>query len=211
MSTTHRLVPSGDVGVPRKPPPAVAEPSKVATPAPESGLTARFGNRALAVLRLSVGFVFLWAFLDKLVGLGYSTSTANSWINGGSPTKGFLSHLSAGPLRTAFGSIAGAAWADWIFMIGLLGIGVAVMLGIGLRVSAVAGSVMMLAMWVAEWPLARIAVDGSATGSTNPFMDYHLIYALALIAVAALAAGTTWGLGRQWARLPIVRRHGWLR
>ncbi len=46
--------------------------------------------------------------------------------------------------------------------------------------------------------------------STNPFADYHVIYAVALIALAAAGAGATWGLGRQWARLPIVRDHTWL-
>ncbi|MFJ2734859.1 MULTISPECIES: hypothetical protein [unclassified Streptomyces] len=39
----------------------------------------------------------------------------------------------------------------------------------------------------------------------------RMIYAVALIAVAAAGAGTTWGLGRLRARLPIVRDHTWLR
>ena len=30
--------------------------------------------KALAVLRVSLGFAFLWAFLDKTFGLGYSTT-----------------------------------------------------------------------------------------------------------------------------------------
>ena len=32
--------------------------------------------KALAVLRISTGFVFLWAFLDKTFGLGYATPSA---------------------------------------------------------------------------------------------------------------------------------------
>ncbi len=47
--------------------------------------------------------------------------------------------------------------------------------------------------------------------STNPFVDYHLIYAVVLIALAAVSAGDALGLGRLWARLPIVRDHRWLR
>ena len=47
--------------------------------------------------------------------------------------------------------------------------------------------------------------------STNPFADYHLIYAVSLIAVAAAGAGTTWGLARLWARLPLIRDRAWLR
>ena len=30
-------------------------------------------RRSLAVLRLATGFIFLWAFLDKTFGLGFST------------------------------------------------------------------------------------------------------------------------------------------
>ncbi|WP_214407028.1 DoxX family membrane protein [Pseudonocardia lacus] len=166
--------------------------------------------KALAVLRIATGLVFLWAFLDKLVGLGYATPAERAWINGGSPTKGFLSGVEVGPFDTAFQAIAGAWWADWLFMLGLAGVGIAVTLGIGLRISAIAGSAMMLLMWLAEFPLDRFTAAGEPTMSTNPIIDYHIIYALALIAVALTYAGNTWGLGRRWADLPIVQRQHWL-
>jgi thiosulfate dehydrogenase [quinone] large subunit len=89
-------------------------------------------------------------------------------------------------------------------MAGMLGIGVAVMAGIGLRVSAVVGSMIMLLMYVAEWPFIANAA------STNPLVDYHIIYALALIVVAAVSAGDTWGLGGWWKSLPLVRSQRWL-
>jgi hypothetical protein len=41
--------------------------------------------------------------------------------------------------------------------------------------------------------------------STNPVVDYHIVYALVLIALALTYAGNTWGLGRLWARLPFVQ------
>ncbi|MFE0731480.1 hypothetical protein ACFW2X_25170 [Streptomyces antibioticus] len=166
---------------------------------------------ALASLRLLTGFVFLWAFLDKTFGLGYATGSGKSWIDGGSPTKGFLGSVAVGPMESTFHSWAGEPWADWLFMLGLLGIGVALIAGVALRVSAVAGTLMMALMWVAEWPPAQHLADGSPTMSTNPFVDYHVIYAVALIVLAATAAGNTLGIGRLWARLPIVRDHGWLR
>ncbi|GAA1331656.1 DoxX family membrane protein [Saccharothrix algeriensis] len=172
---------------------------------------AETGAIALAVLRITTGFVFLWAFFDKLFGLGYATKAANAWINGGSPTKGFLGRVAVGPLESTFHAWAGTWWADWLFMIGLLAIGVAVTAGIGLRVAAIAGTVMMLLMWAAEWPLAQFTSAGEPSMSTNPVVDYHVIYAVALIAVAAAGAGATWGLGRWWAGLPIVRDHTWLR
>ncbi|MEO6957456.1 MAG: hypothetical protein ABI137_12000, partial [Antricoccus sp.] len=86
----------------------------------------------------------------------------------------------------------------------------AVMLGVALRLSAIAGTVMMLLMWVAEWPLAITNSAGKPSGSTNPIIDYHIIYALALIVVAATAAGRTWGFGRTWEKLPVIERNRWL-
>lgn len=171
----------------------------------------RVGRRMIAVLRLCIGFVFLWAFVDKTFGLGFSTTSAHAWIHGGSPTKGFLGSVDVGPFESLSHSIAGAWWADWLFMLGLLGIGAAVMAGVALRASAVAGTLMLAMMWLAEFPLATTASTGGPSGSTNPLVDYHIIYALVLIALPLVAAGTTWGLGRWWSRLPYVRDHAWAR
>jgi thiosulfate dehydrogenase [quinone] large subunit len=166
---------------------------------------------SFASLRLLTGVVVLWAFLDKTFGFGYATPSGKGWIDGGSPTKGFLGGVAAGPMESTFHSWAGDTWADWLFMAGLLGIGLALIGGIALRPAAVAGTVMMALMWVAEWPPARHLSDGSASMSTNPFADYHLVYAVVLIALALAAAGDTLGVGKLWAKLPVVRDHGWLR
>jgi thiosulfate dehydrogenase (quinone) large subunit len=172
-------------------------------------ITAR-ATKFLAIVRVVVGFEFLWAFLDKTFGFGYATPAARAWINGGSPTKGFLSRVAVGPFESTFHAWAGAAWADWLFMVGLLGVGVALILGIGLRAAAVSGTLMMLLMWAAEWPLDKVTSAGEPSMSTNPIVDYHIIYALVLIALAVTYAGHTWGLGRLWARLPFVQRNRWL-
>lgn len=166
---------------------------------------------AFASLRLLTGFVFLWAFLDKAFGFGYATASGQGWVDGGSPTKGFLSNVAAGPMESTFHSWAGDAWTDWLFMLGLLGIGVALVSGIALRLAALAGTLMMALMWMAEWPPAKHLSDGGASMSTNPLVEYHLIYAVALIALAAASSGDTLGVGRLWARLPVVRRNHWLR
>ena len=170
----------------------------------DEAVVAPRGRYALAILRLATGFIFLWAFFDKTFGLGFSTPVERAWINGGTPSQGFLmSDAVTGPLKGFFASIA-SPLTDVLFMAGMLGIGIAVMLGIGLRVSAVAGSAIMVLMYLAEWPFTPYA------SSTNPLVDYHIIYALALITVAALSAGDTWGLGRTWKSLPVVRSNGWL-
>lgn len=165
-------------------------------------------RRAVAALRLAFAATFLWAFLDKLLALGFATGRdagtgavdrfgPAAWIEGGSPTAGFLTFgvPEDNPFRGTFNAIAGDAWADWAFMLGLLGIGTALALGIGMRAAAVAGALLYLLMWVAVWPLEN-----------NPVVDDHLIGAIALVALALLRAGDTWGLGRVWARTPLVQR-----
>ena len=175
-----------------------------ATAAQPTGTNSSVGRYSLALLRLATGFIFLWAFVDKTFGLGFATPTERAWINGGTPSQGFLkSDAVTGPLKEFFASIA-SPLTDVLFQLGMIGIGLAVMLGIGLRVSAVAGTILMVLMYLAEWPFAANA------GSTNPLVDYHIIYALALIVVAATSAGDTWGFGRLWRTLPIVRSNSWL-
>ncbi|MCP2306148.1 hypothetical protein [Actinokineospora globicatena] len=166
---------------------------------------------ALAVTRLVMAGIFLWAFLDKAFGWGYATPAGKGWFDGGSPTRGFLSGLDHGPFAGALRSWAGNPVADWLFMLGLLGVGLALLLGIGLRVAAVSGVVMMGLMWVAEWPLARHTDHGGLTRSTNPLLDYHVVYAVVLVLLAALAAGDVWGLGRRWSAMSFVRSNPWLR
>ncbi|WP_203995396.1 DoxX family membrane protein [Micromonospora lutea] len=178
---------------------AAAE-APVAETSQEQNLRMRATRYLLAGLRLALGWIFLWAFLDKVFGLGFATEGKNAWINGGSPTKGFLSFGATGPFQGFYNGIAGAAWADWLFMIGLAAIGTALLVGIGVRVAAVAGGLLLVLMWTAVLPPPN-----------NPFMDDHLIYAGVLALLAVTNAGDTWGLGRTWARLPIVQRFGWLR
>jgi thiosulfate dehydrogenase [quinone] large subunit len=165
------------------------------------------GSIAVVVLRLALGFTFLWPFLDKTFGLGFSTSSSKSWLNGGSPTNGFLANVRVGPLQSAFRGIAGNVAIDWLFMLALLGVGVALLLGVVLRIAAISGSLLLILMWAAEWPMAQSNSAGAATGSTNPFLDYHLIYAIGLVVVAALGTASVRGLGKWWCSRPMVAAH----
>ena len=115
----------------------------------------RATHYAIGALRLIVGWTFLWAFFDKLLALGFSTGVNPetgavdrfgdaAWINGGEPTFGFLSFGADGPFTDFYHSIAGAAWADWLFMGGLLGIGVSLTLGIFMRLGTASAAAMYL-------------------------------------------------------------------
>ena len=156
-------------------------------------------NYLLAGIRLALGWIFLWAFLDKTFGLGHSTTSAKAWLNGGSPTAGFLGKAATGPFTDFYHSIAGTAVTDFLFMAALLGVGAALMLGIGMRIAAASGALLTVMMWTAVLP-----------PESNPFMDDHLIYAAVLIVLALLGAGNTLGLGRNWTATPLVRRAPWL-
>ncbi|MER5421955.1 hypothetical protein [Streptosporangium roseum] len=149
-----------------------------------------------AIARIFLGWTFLWAFLDKLFGWGFATPAERAWINGGSPTTGFLKGTGENALGGLFSGLAGQAWVDWLFMLGLLGIGGALILGVGMRVAAVTGGLLLVLMWAAALPL-----------DTNPFMDDHLVYAVVLAGLALAGAGDTLGAGAWWGRTPLVRRH----
>jgi thiosulfate dehydrogenase [quinone] large subunit len=142
------------------------------------------------VLRLTQGWIFLWAFFDKVFGWGYATKPAQAWINGGSPTAGFLSHAPNALVH----SLSGQLWVDWLFMLGLLGLGLTLILGIGLKVAAVSGFFLMVLMWLALLPLVN-----------NPFIDEHIVYALLFLIWPQITETPTW-----WRRSMLVKSLPWL-
>jgi thiosulfate dehydrogenase (quinone) large subunit len=145
-------------------------------------------RRLLALVRIALGFTFLWAFADKLLGLGFATKPENAWLAGGSPTYGFLTFGTAGPFAAMLQSIAGHPVIDALFMFGLFGLGVALLLGVGMKVAAVAGPLLMLLMWSAHLP-----------PTNNPLVDDHIVFALIIPALALADIGKTWGLGSWWS------------
>ena len=176
----------------------------------EEAAHARWAVVGLVGLRLALGFEFLWAFLDKTFGLGYSTSSAQAWINGGSPTKGFLSGANVGPFQGIFRSLASVPGMDWLFMAGLLGVGLAFILGVAIRPAAFSGALMLALMWAAVWVPAKVA-GGQPSGSTNPLVDEHIVGIFGFIVVGALASWGAGYLGRKWSSLRIVKSVPWLR
>lgn len=168
-------------------------------------------DKVWGLTRIGLGSIFLWAFLDKLFGLGFSTcrdaasNTVNvlcerAWLEGGSPTSGFLQHGTSGPLAEIYQNLAGNVVIDWLFMLGLLGIGVALILGIGMRIAVVSGVLMMLMMYTAALPPAN-----------NPVVDDHIIYALVLVGLLRVNASQQLGFGAAWAKTDLVKKYPVLR
>lgn len=154
---------------------------------------------ALAVARIMVGFVFLWAFLDKTMGLGFATPHGKAWLDGVSPTSYFLAKVvnPQSPLADFYHSLAGSALVDWMFMLGLLGIGLALIFGIGLRIAAVTGSALLMMMWAAEVPLKN-----------NPLVDEHMVYTVMLWVFAS--APRKWSLINQWLQNSYAKKNPWV-
>lgn len=173
----------------------------------DTAATARtdsYFHQALAALRIGFGLTFLWAFFDKLLALGFHTGYSPegeldrfgpaAWVNGGSPTEGFLKFGADGPFKGFYNSIGGTVWLDWLFMLGLLGIGIGLTFGIGMRLATAAGALMYVLMWTVVLP-----------PENNPIIDDHILGAISMAVLVFGHAGHTWGFGNAWNNIPLVR------
>lgn len=132
----------------------------------------------IVLLRYVMSFIFLWAFFDKVFGLGFATTPDKAWIHGGSPTSGFLSSLTKGPFLNIFHTLAGMPVVDWLFMLGLLFVGLTLLFNKYVKLGSLAGSLMMLFIYLALlFP------------ASNPFIDEHIVYILVLILLAFKSEG----------------------
>lgn len=145
--------------------------------------------------RIALGWIFVWAFFDKLLGLEFATVSEKAWLAGGSPTAGFLKGAT-GSFAPVFNGLAGQMWVDWLFMAGLLGLGIALTLGIGMRIAAYTGSLLLLLMYLAVFPI-----------KSNPFVDQHIIYILVLLGLYASKADEILGFGKTWKKAKIVKQY----
>ncbi|MGH3354664.1 MAG: hypothetical protein ACRDOJ_02125, partial [Nocardioidaceae bacterium] len=122
----------------------------------------------------------------------------DSWTAGTSPTAGYLGSLE-GTFAGMFHAMAGQAWVDWAFMLGMFLVGVALILGIAMRLAAVGAVALMGSLWLTSIPLEN-----------NPVVDEHVIYATLAVVLAATGAGKVMGAGRVWSSLPVIRSNRWL-
>src|SRR5438046_3874502 len=142
-----------------------------------------------------MGWTFLWAFLDKAFALGFSTGRAvddagatvkiaffgdASWIHGASPTAGVLGFALKGPFTHFYQTITGyqmtqagptsAAWVDWIYMVSMLLIGLALILGVGVRLANIGGIIWLAIFFPATalWPEPHPVVREHASDALPP-------------------------------------------
>jgi thiosulfate dehydrogenase [quinone] large subunit len=151
------------------------------------------------IMRISLGWIFFWSFLDKTFGLGFATPTKAAWIMGKSPTMGYLKFATRGPFAELYQGLAGNIVVDWFFMIGTLLIGLALILGIGIKIASYTGSILMIIFYTsALWP------------KNNPVINDFVVYFFLLLAFVDIKAGCHIGLGKWWSQTKLVKRFPFL-
>lgn len=149
-----------------------------------------------SLLRIALGFILFWSFLDKLFGFGFATGNDKSWLQGSSPTAGFLQFGTDGPMASYFQGLAGSPSVDWLFMIGMLGIGIALLLGIGMKIAGYSGALLMFLLYLAVFP-----------SENNPIIDEHIIYLLLFLMYSKREIGMQFSLSKWWGKTAIVKKY----
>jgi thiosulfate dehydrogenase [quinone] large subunit len=153
-------------------------------------------QKFLGLTRLGLGLIFLWAFFDKLLGWNFSTPPGQAWIHGVSPTFGYLSFATHGPLAGFFQSLAGNPLIDVLFMLGLLGVGTALTFGIKIKLASLTGATMLTLMYISALPPEH-----------HPFLDEHIIYILILLSFTQIPVGEWFGFGKWWSQQKLIKQY----
>ena len=157
-------------------------------------ITDRKHALAIAVGRVVVGIIFLWAGLEKVIGEGFTTWSAAGFLKFG--TAGTLAwpFVSGTPAEGTVYNPTHDFWVNlaandgamtlinYLVMIGEVGIGIALILGIATRFASLMGTLMMLLFFLAAWDFAFGIVN------------QHLTYAVVTLGLGIVGAGRYYGL-----------------
>jgi thiosulfate dehydrogenase (quinone) large subunit len=167
-----------------------------------------------ALLRISLGLIYLWAFIAQRFGIVYSNSITTAtgkpgsygwhfsydsslgWISSGfthSPTAAYIGNTH-GPLAFIVQHLR-QGLDDFGWMFAIAGLGIALTSGIFMRIAGWGGFALNILIWFSGFPPAsNPAIDGT-----------HTIYALLLLLLMFLHAGRRWGFGTWWeSHLPSI-------
>ncbi|HLD96365.1 MAG TPA: DoxX family membrane protein [Patescibacteria group bacterium] len=139
----------------------------------------------LLLLRLALGWVFLYAGLTKVLNPEW---TAAGYLKG---AKTFTD------LYQWFAADANIGWVSFLNQWGQVLIGTAMILGVGVRIASWGGALMMLLYYFPVLVFPKI-------GANSYLVDEHIIYALVFLVFGALGAQSTWGVSA-W-----LKSKGWL-
>lgn len=148
----------------------------------------------VAILRVAVGIVFLWAGLEKFFGaaapgwtaagfLKFATAGTLSWpFVSGEPAKDAVFN----PTHDFWVGLAGNAQVmsviDTLVVFGEIAIGIALVLGLVTRFASIMGTLMMLFFFVAAWSFS------------TEIVNEHLTDAVVAAGLGLIGAGNHYGL-----------------
>jgi thiosulfate dehydrogenase [quinone] large subunit len=147
---------------------------------------------SLLILRLSMGWLFLYAGVTKVLNPNWS---AAGYIKDAKSFPEFFAFLSRPEILPLL---------NFVNMWGLTLLGVSLILGVGVRLSSILGAALMVLYYL---PI----LDFPYPNEHSYIVDEHIVYAAALLVLGALGAGRAWGLGKRCASLPICQRSAILR
>ena len=147
----------------------------------------------LVFFRLAMGWTFLYAASHQVFVPDWSVV-------------GFLSHTKTfHDLFAAFTTPAMAPITTFLVEYGHLLIGLSLVSGLMVRVSASFGILLMIVYWMAHMDFPFIE------NKNNLLLDFHIVYAGVLGYLIAKRAGHVWGLDAWVEKRPLLARHPTLR
>ena len=164
--------------------------------------------KALAALRVVLGFGFLWAGLSKFLMIGASApftsggflkfGTVGTWPGVAEAAEG-APPVIVNPTHDLWVALAGNAAAlsvvDTLVVFGQIAIGVALILGFATRFSGLMGALMMTFLTIAAWDFGHGLVNQTS------------LYAVVALVLAATHAGKAYGLDGLLDRITVLREH----
>jgi len=152
----------------------------------------KFQKISLFFLRISMGWLFFWAGITKVLD---PTWSAAGYLQGAKTFTNFYLWLTTPGLLSLTNFVN-----EW----GLTLLGATLILGVFVRLSSVLGAMLMLLYYfpILQFPYPNVH---------SFIVDEHIIYISVLLFFAATRAGRVWGLERWCSGLPICSKFTKLR
>lgn len=142
----------------------------------------------IVLLRVSMGWVFLFAAIRQIPNPDFS---AAGFMSGATTFPWFFQLMSTAPFLTVIDFVI--PWAHLLIGLGLI-------LGFGVRLAAIGGATLMFLYYLPR-------LDFPMVGPQNFIVEYHLVYALVIVYLAAVKAGRVFGLEGWLEQRPSVKAY----
>ncbi|HTK60160.1 MAG TPA: DoxX family protein [Candidatus Baltobacteraceae bacterium] len=152
----------------------------------------RSDKKFLAALRIALGWLFFYAGITKVMNPAWS---AKGYLLGAKTFAGFYAWLASDGVLPV---------VDFLNKWGLTLVGLALILGLFVRLASLFGALMMTMYYFPALQFPKI-------GANSYLVDEHIVYALVLLFFAAVKAGRWYGLEERCAKLPICAKYPRLR